>query len=395
MAKKLNICIVQPNKSAYSETFIQNHIKYLPANIYVLYGPWLPEFTGDGQHISEYFINRNIFSYCLSRLLKFLPQVIYSKIPAVYTGWPKNENHLASVAVEYYFKKNKIDAVLAEYGFKGVLVLDICKKLKIPLTTYFLGCDAYDRQVLRQFKTGYVKLFKESAAIIVVSEAMRQQLIGFGADQSRLHINYMGTDLDLFKFVNIANNPPVIVSTGRFVEKKAPFLTILAFSLVNKKFPDSRLIMIGDGPLLDCCKMLSSALGLCDFIDFKGALTNKEVAEIMQKSRMAVLHSVVACSGDSEGTPVCLIEAGAVGLPVVSTRHGGIPDLVIDGVTGLLSDEKDIETMARNMIRLIEDSAYAGHLGANARKRIEEKFSLNTTINNLYKIIEKSVGNSN
>src|SRR4030095_662225 len=107
-----------------------------------------------------------------------------------------------------------------------------------------------------------------------------------------------------------------------------------------------------------------------------------------------VQHSVVAPSGDCEGTPVSILEAGATGLPVVSTRHAGIPDVVIEGDTGFLVDEGDVAGMARHMIQIARNPRLADTMGRAARKHIEQNFSKDQRIKNLWSIIEGAIVNS-
>jgi glycosyltransferase involved in cell wall biosynthesis len=108
----------------------------------------------------------------------------------------------------------------------------------------------------------------------------------------------------------------------------------------------------------------------------------------MRAGRCFVQHSIEAASGDSEGTPVAVLEAGATGLPVVSTRHGGIPEVVIDGRTGLLVDEGDWQGMARAMATLAANPRLAAQLGAEARQHVEEHFSIDRSIARLWRIVE-------
>ena len=111
----------------------------------------------------------------------------------------------------------------------------------------------------------------------------------------------------------------------------------------------------------------------------------------MRRARCFVQHSIEAPSGDSEGTPVAIIEASATGLPIVSTRHAGIPDVVDEGVTGFLADEGDVATMAGQLERLLADPGLAGDLGAAARRRIQTHFAMDDRLARLWRIIESSI----
>ena len=144
--------------------------------------------------------------------------------------------------------------------------------------------------------------------------------------------------------------------------------------------------MIGDGELFDVSKNLVKSLGLENNIILLGALERKEIIKHLQSAFLFVQHSLVASNGDSEGTPVGIIEAMAAGLPVVSTRHAGIPDVVIENETGLLVDENNIEEMASYMLKLVENRDLAESMGQKGKVRIENHFTLDKhleTINNL------------
>jgi glycosyltransferase involved in cell wall biosynthesis len=111
----------------------------------------------------------------------------------------------------------------------------------------------------------------------------------------------------------------------------------------------------------------------------------------MQKARAFLQHSVQALNGDSEGTPVSIIEAGASGLPVVSTRHAGIPDVIVEEETGFLVDERDVAGMAHYMQLLAEDPQFASRIGRAARQHIQGGYSMEQSISRLWSIIQDSV----
>ena len=129
--------------------------------------------------------------------------------------------------------------------------------------------------------------------------------------------------------------------------------------------------MAGNGPLWESTRQLVSALGLEGVVHLPGVLSPDQVAAHMAASRAFVQHSVVTVDNDHEGTPLSVLEAMACGLPVVSTRHAGIPDVVEEGVSGLLCAERDLGTMAGSMLRLAGDPALALHMGQAGRARVE------------------------
>jgi glycosyltransferase involved in cell wall biosynthesis len=234
-------------------------------------------------------------------------------------------------------------------------------------------------------------VFRTAAAIVAVSKAMRTTLIDMGAPESRVHYCPYGVDCKVFYPADAATAPPTVLAVGRFVDKKGPHLTILAFAEVLRRHPHARLRMIGDGPLFGSCIDLVSALHLDHAVTFLGQQAAQAIADEMRRARCFVQHSVQAWNGDSEGTPNTVLEAGASGLAVVSTRHAGIADVVIDGHTGYLVEERDVHGMASAMERLLENAALAGQMGRAARRRIEQSYAIERRLAQLWSIIEAAI----
>lgn len=369
--RERTICIIHPNKAAYSETFIHAHIEHLPVNLIELYGGWLPRYQSGGKPLLS------PISYCADRIL--------SRFLDSYDG------RLREKPLFRFLERSEVDAVLAEYGPTGVAVMQACHDVGVPLIVHFHGADAYADVVLQGYGRYYPELFDKAAAIIVVSRDMERQLLDLGAPREKLHYNPYGVDITLFNEADPGSALPLFVAVGRFVDKKAPQVTLLAFSRLVENVPEARLIMIGEGPLLESCKQLSHELEIAEAVEFYGSRPHAEVARTMQKARSFVQHSVRPSNGDSEGTPVAVLEAGASGLPVVATRHGGILDVVIDGQTGLLVDEGDALGMAQAMIQIAKNTVLAARLGRAARERIGNEFTMEKSINNLWSIIENVI----
>jgi glycosyltransferase involved in cell wall biosynthesis len=132
-------------------------------------------------------------------------------------------------------------------------------------------------------------------------------------------------------------------------------------------------------------------LNLSEQVDFLGACSHEEVANTMQTVRAFVQHSVTTSYGDSEGTPVAVLEAAASGLPVIATRHAGIKDVVVENCTGLLVEEGDVIGMSQQMVKIAEEPDLASHLGKQARKKIQVNFSINASIEKLGQIIFNTI----
>jgi glycosyltransferase involved in cell wall biosynthesis len=312
-----------------------------------------------------------------------LPHYIYFRL-----AQKRKKNYTKEALIKRYLQEHHIDVVLAEYGTAGSFIAPVCKSLDIPLLVHFHGFDASRTDILNNFKKGYQLMFSYATKIIVVSTAMKQALVGQGCPETKLLINTYGPHPD---YLNIKPNleSNYIISVGRHTYKKAPYLTILAFHKVLKKQPHLKLKMIGGGELFDVSKNLVKSLGLENNIILLGGLERKEIIKHLQSVFLFVQHSIVAYNGDSEGTPVGIIEAMAAGLPVVSTRHAGIPDVVIENETGFLVDENDINQMASYILKITGNRELAKCLGRKGKARILSEFTLQKHIATIDRLIQE------
>lgn len=372
------ICIAHMHKSAYSESFIQAHLTRLPARIRALYGGVFPRRQENDRGIVP-------LPWLLAYRVAQFSSSLWGRPAEPALNRLGSSIHNRSLA--RFLRDNQVDAVLAEYGQIGTTVMDACQRAEVPFIVHFHGGDAYVRSHLENFGSSYRRMFQAADAVIAVSRDMERQLLTLGAPRERLHCNVYGVDCSLFTQNNPGANPPVFIAVGRFVDKKAPHLTLLAFKQTVEVCPESRLMMIGDGQLWEACQQLARALNISDRVDFLGACSHGEVAAYMGQARAFVQHSLTTGPGDSEGTPVSIMEAGAAGLPVVSTRHAGIVDVVIHGETGFLVDEGDVDSMSKYMISLAQEEKLATTLGQNARERISNYFSMERSIGCLWEII--------
>jgi len=367
-ANGTRLCVAAPYAPAVSETFIRGHLERLPARITLLHG-W-PLVEGERPVLSA---ARRASHKALRKLLGRGPG------PEVTDSFTTG------------FRRARAAAVLAEYGPVGALVTESCRRLGLPLIVHFHGYDASVHEVLEEHRESYPLMFKEAWAVVAVSRAMQRKLVSLGAPPEKVHYNPYGIDCAAFGGADPASVPPVFLAVGRFVEKKAPLLTLEAFAVVRAAQADARLRMVGDGPLLEEARAHAAALGIADAVEFLGARTHEAVQAEMRAARCFVQHSIEAPNGDCEGTPLGILEAGASGLPVVSTRHAGIPDVVVEEETGLLVDERDVRGMAAHMLRVARDPTLAGRLGQSARQRIASEFSQEKSDRNLWALIEAGI----
>jgi glycosyltransferase involved in cell wall biosynthesis len=254
----------------------------------------------------------------------------------------------------------------------------------VPFVVHFRGSDLSAHCKVGVLKERYRCLLRLADGVICKSQPMAQSLQQLGADPSRLLISASGANTALFHGSAPLKAEPVFLAVGRFVPKKGPLHTIRAF----QQQPFGQLWMVGEGPLLQQARALVQDLGLQDRVRFFGALPQEQVADLMRVARVFVQHSMVAADGDSEGNPVSVMEAQLSGLPVVATRHGGIPEVVLDQQTGCLVEEGDVLGMAEAMEGLMADPARAERFGAAGRRRILAGFTLDHHLDDLTRFLQ-------
>lgn len=362
------VALISTNRFKFSETFIQKHRELLPFEVHYLFGGYLPNYFGEG--------------------IPFLGGIDF---PELVVAQDKEMKWQLQEAVANYLKENEIEAVLAEYGLSGVEMMDICESLNIPLIAHFHGFDAYRDDVMKDYRARYPVLFQKAKAVIAVSKHMQQRLEGMGCPPEKITWNPCGADEALFTFNAAANRENIFLTTGRFDDTKAPHLALLAFAEVYKSLPAYKMVMIGDGHLLESCKTLISALGISHAVEFAGVQSHNEVARFMQTAKVFVQHSVTTSANDTEGTPVAVLEAGLCGLPVVATKHGGIPDVVVHGETGFLVNEGDVSSMANYMRQLAAEDKLATQMGEKAHHHIRSQFTLRHHIDKLASVISACI----
>jgi glycosyltransferase involved in cell wall biosynthesis len=367
------LCVISPQENAYSQTFVRAHKELLPAKIKSLYAKDYENFSDDNGPLVGPELAGRLGRALLRRSLKLDREFFQQR------------------ALARFLERNRVDAVLAEFGPTATLVMEACEKMSVPLITHFHGFDAYRQRTLETFGRRYDQLFDISAAIVAVSRDMQAQLIKLGAPADKVHYNSCGVEPSVFKGADPLHSPPTFVAVGRFVNKKAPHLTLLAFKATLESCPEARLVMIGDGPLWEACRQMTMSLGLSGVVELQGVRPQAEVATTMQQARAFVQHSIRPHDGDSEGTPVAVLEASASGLPVVSTLHAGIKDAVIHEKTGFLVEEGDIHRMSEHMTRLARDPQLAANLGKAGREWVSSEYSMEKSINKLWSIIEATI----
>lgn len=292
------------------------------------------------------------------------------------------------------WKRDRIRLIHARFGKAGVEVMKAKKRLKLPMLTSFHGYDLptkVDRSDKYQRKLP--ALFRIGDHFTVPSKQMKRILIRRGCPSKKITVQYSGIDLSKFSYVKRKKKTSQIriLTVARLHAKKGLPYLIKAFRQVHKSHPDTRLTIVGEGPERSNLKSLIRSLKMKKYIRLKGDLPHRTVAKEMRKADIFCLPSVTTKDGNQEGIPNALKEAMATGLPVVTTRHGGIPELVTHKKEGLLVRERDVEGLARNIQKLIRRPDLRIRLGKKGRKKVKRLFNSRKQVLRLQAIYSKLI----
>jgi glycosyltransferase involved in cell wall biosynthesis len=357
----LNIAIFTPSQNPYSETFIQAHKLYLKDKVFYYYG------SGQNIKLENYTALQNRYDR------------LFSKIKCKLFNKPYH--YIWSNTILKSLKKHNVNSVLVEYGTHAYSLLPVLKKLNIPIVVHFHGFDASKKETISRCNN-YTEVFKYATKVIAVSKVMYNKLLEIGCPKEKLVYNVYGPQPE-FHNVKTSFSKKQFIGIGRFTDKKAPYYTIMAFKNVLEKHPDAKLFLAGKGALLNTCQNLVKTFGIENNVTFLGVVTPDEYRQYLSESLAFVQHSITTLDGDMEGTPLAILEASAAGLPIISTIHAGIPDVIKHGKTGLLCNEHDLGTMTEYMIQCLDDKTLAMQLGGNGKIHIAKHFNLERHINAL------------
>jgi colanic acid/amylovoran biosynthesis glycosyltransferase len=358
--KKTRILYLTNSLNSNSETFIQNTIKQISTLENII----INVFTT--QNSKNYLFKNNVFLkiYLILARIKFdsarfflLDNLFNLEYDSVYIDFGTNAFEFGN-----YFESRKKQIIVHFHGY------DISKSLK---SKNYLD---------------WIINFTKVNKIIVPSiyNANRLEMLGCNIDNISV--------IPYAFYSEISSKPKEtnhydLIFVGRFVSKKDPRILIHTLKAVAKVFPDVKLCMVGSGYLMAEVIKLIERFELTKNVILKGSLLQSEVYDLLNNSKVYVQHCVTAFDGDQEGFPNSILEASSFGLPVVSTIHAGIPEIVLDGKSGFLVQEYDYKTMSNKIIQLLSDEALRIKMGDFGKKYIQEKCDPQKRISAIEKIL--------
>lgn len=300
------------------------------------------------------------------------------------------DQHDREVAgLEALLRREPFDVVHAHFGLDASVAVRATAATGTPLVTTFHGYDAtkYDDVLARSglgrhYLAHRGRLLHDSAAVVAVSRFIADQVVTLGADPAKIHVVPCGVDAAAWEWSAPPADGPLLF-VGRMVEKKG-LADVLSALQGWRDAPE--LIVIGDGPLR--AELTALARSLSVRATFMGVQTSEVVAATMRRARFVVMPSKRDRSGDCEGLPVASLEAGATGRPVVGYAHSGLVDSVLDGETGLLAEEGDVDGLRARLRVMATDDDLLLSSSKAGRRHVEENFDLALTTEKLESIYD-------
>jgi len=283
-----------------------------------------------------------------------------------------------------YFAARRLEAahqgglLHAHFGYSAVKMLLLKIMLRVPMVVTFGGRDLTVHARRPATRQVYQRMFEIGEQFVAVSDDLRRCAIDLGCPESKIVTIRRGVPLDHFPWFDRSDRPPGpvrLLAVSRLVAKKGHAELFHALAGVDPRH-DWRLTCVGEGDEFYTLKKLATALGIADRIRFTGVLVGDEVVSELHRADLFVHPSVTPDTGDREGIPNALVEAQSTGLPAIGTRHGGIPEVIDDGDTGLLVDERDTAGLTAALELLITNPSRRHRMGEAASVRCHRELSI-------------------
>lgn len=285
-----------------------------------------------------------------------------------------------SVRLRHTIDAEHLDLVHVHFAVDAIAILRSLIRARVPFLVTVHGYDVTKvpdepGRSGRVYRRRLRRLFDRATAVIAVSDVIAGKARELGATDAKLRTHYIGIPVTDAVTSELDQDIDLLF-VGRLVEKKGVSDLLLALALLAESPVPHNTVIVGEGPLRVELESAAMARGLP--VTFMGKRSAEEVQDLLLRSKVVVVPSKTAANGDMEGLPTVLMEAMAVGVPVVATRHSGIIEVVEHGETGLLSDEADPEALAANLRRALADPDLRRRLGVAGREHIRQNFNMTT-----------------
>jgi len=291
-------------------------------------------------------------------------------------------------------ERHGADLMHIYFGHTGVHLLPFIRQWDKPCVVSFHGADVAHKQDIKDYPAKLRRLFGAVPLVLARSQSLAERLIHLGCPPEKLRINRTGIPLDEFPFID--RQPPSdgkwrVVQACRLIPKKGVATSLRAFAIFKKDNPEAEFFIAGKGPLQPELEMLAAGLGIFKNVHFVGFLSQPKLRELYASSHLFLHPSETSPNQDQEGVPNSILEGMATGLPVAGTRHGGIPEAVDHGRTGLLVPEEDHVALANAMQEITHSPGLLAEMGLRARAAVIDRFEQDAQVDLLESFYEEAI----
>jgi colanic acid/amylovoran biosynthesis glycosyltransferase len=374
--------------ASYCSSFLKPEMLHIYRQIKALHGVETFVVTKEVQNAEQFpfcdieIVPKRRTNLLVHGWLKFVER----RPPIVYRGEYQ--------ALDSLLERHGADLMHIYFGHTGVHLLPFIREWDKPCVVSFHGADVANKEDIKDYPAKLRLLFDAVPLVFARSQSLADRLIQLGCPPEKLRINRTGVPLDAFPFVD--RKPPPdgnwrIVQACRLIPKKGVATSLRAFAIFKKDNPDAELFIAGKGPLQLELEMLAAGLGIFKDVHFLGFLSQPELLELYASSHLFLHPSEMSPNQDQEGVPNSVLEAMATGLPVAATRHGGMPEAVEHGRTGLLVSEEDHVGLANAMREITHSFRRLKEMGLCARTLVAERFEQAAQIDQLESFYEEAI----
>jgi colanic acid/amylovoran biosynthesis glycosyltransferase len=309
---------------------------------------------------------------------------------------PWQISHRELRALQTILSKTAASLLHIYFGQIAVHLLPLIRSWKKPSIVSFHGADVTVDMNKPAYREATRQMLDAVKLVLVRSESLRRAVIDLGCDERKIEIQRTGIPLDEFPFRErnfvTAETEWRFVQAGRLIEKKGLPITLRAFALFLRQHPSANLTIAGEGPLLGELQKLAGELNIDNRVSFTGFVSQEQLREIYDESHIFVHPSQTGHDGNQEGIPNSMLEAMASGLPVFATQHGGIPEAIENGVSGVLVPERDHEKLAAALLDAVKDPGFLSRTALNGAGFVRKNFDLRAQAQRLEDTYLKIVG---
>ena len=291
-------------------------------------------------------------------------------------------------------RRHGADLMHIYFGHTGVHLLPFIQQWDKSCVVSFHGADVADKPEIKGYRTKLRQLFDAVPLVLARSQSLADRLMQFGCPAEKLRINRTGIPLNEFPLLQ--REPPrdgkwKVVQACRLIPKKGVATSLRAFAIFKKDYPGAEFFIAGKGPLQPELEMLAGGLGIARHVHFVGFLSQSKLSDLYSSAHLFLHPSEISPNQDQEGVPNSVLEAMASGLPVVATRHGGIPEAVDHGRTGFLVGEEDHVALANAMHLIASSPGLLQEMGLRAHAMVKERFEQQSQIEHLESFYEEAI----